>query len=341
MLHADRRADPDIRAVEERVPGLDPLRGGAKRGADALAGIARLARVRLRARLRVGRAERGDADAERRAGPDVRAGHEAVALLDLAGRERELGLDGRAAGVRSAMRTLRTPGGTLGGRGLPCLARGAAVGLRGAPRRPLRVLRGLVRPVGHTDLRARPDIVARHERVRGLDGTRDEVIRGFDRVARIVGLGDVRRLARWRRRRVRGRGGGGGGGRGRGTRRPRAAAEPRAVTRAVAADGVIGREIEALRNGEERVALAGQGVDGAIIEGRIGGPLECLVGEGEMAGGAGLIIGEMIVKVDRVLLISALRIARIEVPKDNGLSILLLDVVGDFVVDTTIRGAVG
>ena len=161
MLHADRRAGPDIRAVEERVPGLDPLRGGAKRGADALARVARLARVRLRARLRVRRAQRGDADAERRAGPDVRAGHKAVALLDLAGRERKLGLDRRAAGAGRGEHDRADT--AVGGRGLPCLARGAAVGLRGAPRGALGVLRGLVRAVGHADWRARPDVVASHE----------------------------------------------------------------------------------------------------------------------------------------------------------------------------------
>jgi hypothetical protein len=94
-MHTDRRAGPDVRTVEERVPRLDPLRARAKRSGDALTGVGGLARVRLRARLRVVGRQRRDADGERCAIPDVRAGHEVVQLLHLARGERELGLDGR------------------------------------------------------------------------------------------------------------------------------------------------------------------------------------------------------------------------------------------------------
>jgi hypothetical protein len=38
-------------------------------------------------------------------------------------------------------------------------------------------------------------------------------------------------------------------------------------------------------------------------------------------------------------LASTLRIARIEIPKDNGLSVLLLDVVGDILIEATVRRA--
>lgn len=149
----------------------------------------------------------------------------------------------------------------------------------------------------------------------------------LDRGAGVSGFGGVRRLAS----RCRGRGCTGG---------PRAAAVPRAVAGAISADGLIGREVGALGSGEEREGIVGKGVDGSIMDGSIGRPLESLVGEGEMAARVGLIIGEMIVKVDGALLISALRIPGIEIPKDKGLSMLLLDVGGDFVVDTPIRGAV-
>jgi hypothetical protein len=97
VFDADRRISPDIGAIEERVPRLDPLRGRAERSGDGGARVVGLAGVGLGARLRVGGGERGHADAERRAGPDVRAGHVAVQLLDLARGERELGLDGHAA----------------------------------------------------------------------------------------------------------------------------------------------------------------------------------------------------------------------------------------------------
>ena len=60
-----------------------------------------------------------------------------------------------------------------------------------------------------------------------------------------------------------------------------------------------------------------------------------------MGAGVGLIKSEIKVEVDRVLFRSSLRITRIEVPKDNRLSVLLLDVVGDFLVDITVRRTVG
>ena len=59
-----------------------------------------------------------------------------------------------------------------------------------------------------------------------------------------------------------------------------------------------------------------------------------------MGAGIGLIKSEIKVEVDRVLFRSSLRITRIEVPKDNRLSVLLLDVVGDFLVDITVRRTV-
>ena len=105
MLHADSGIGPDVRTVEERVPRLDPLRGRAKRGGDAPARIVELARVGLGARLGVGGAQRGDANAERRASPDVRAGDKGVQLLDLTRGKRKRGLDGRAGRARSTMRT--------------------------------------------------------------------------------------------------------------------------------------------------------------------------------------------------------------------------------------------
>jgi len=167
MFHADGGTDPDVRTVEERVPSLDPLRGRAKGGSDGLAVIVGLARVGLRASLWVGGAQRGDADAERRASPNVVAVDVVVKLLDLTRGKSELGLDGRAS-----------------------LTSGVAVGLRCASR-SLGILRSLVRTVGHTDWRARPDIVASNERISRLNSTRDQVIGVFDRVASIIGLGDV------------------------------------------------------------------------------------------------------------------------------------------------------
>ena len=62
--------------------------------------------------------------------------------------------------------------------------------------------------------------------------------------------------------------------------------------------------------------------------------------ECEMGAGVGLIKSEIKVEVDRVLFRSSLRITRIEVPKDNRLSVLLLDVVGNFLVDITVRRTV-
>ena len=100
MFYADRGIGPDVRTVEERVPRLDPLRGRAKGGSDDLTGIIELASVRLRASLWVGGAQRGDANVERRASPNVRAGDKAVELLDLTRGKSKLGLDGRAGRVR-------------------------------------------------------------------------------------------------------------------------------------------------------------------------------------------------------------------------------------------------
>jgi hypothetical protein len=93
-----------------------------------------------------------------------------------------------------------------------------------------------------------------------------------------------------------------------------------------------------LSNCQEGEAVVGKGVDGSIANGcGMSRKLEGLVRECEMGVGVGLINSEIKVEVDCVLLGSSLRITRIEVPKDNRLSVLLLDVVGDLLVDTTVR----
>jgi len=122
---------------------------------------------------------------------------------------------------------------------------------------------------------------------------------------------------------------------------PRAATIPGAVARAVTTDQVIGGKIGALSDCQEREASVGKGVDGSTIECSIGCPLESLVRQREMGAGVGLIKCEVKVEVDRALLVSALRITRIEIPKYNRFSMLLLDVVGNLLVDTTVRWTVG
>lgn len=78
MFNTDRGIGPDVRTGEERVPRLDPLRSRAKGGSDTLAGVIEFAGVGLCARLRVGGTQRGDADAEWRSGPNIRAGNVAI-----------------------------------------------------------------------------------------------------------------------------------------------------------------------------------------------------------------------------------------------------------------------
>ena len=99
MFYTDRGVGPDIGTGDERIPRLDPLCGRAKGSGDALAGVIGLAGVGLRARLRVGGPQRGDADIQRRACPDIRAGDVAVELLNLTRGKSKLGLDGRAGRV--------------------------------------------------------------------------------------------------------------------------------------------------------------------------------------------------------------------------------------------------
>ena len=59
---------------------------------------------------------------------------------------------------------------------------------------------------------------------------------------------------------------------------------------------------------EEREAPIGKGVDSSTVEGSVSRRLESLVRECEMGAGIGLIEGEIKVEVDRLLLVSALRI---------------------------------
>ena len=183
----------------------------------------------------------------------------------------------------------------------------------------------LIRTVGDADGSINPNVIAGEEGVSSVNGSRLEVELVLNSGASISGLGGIRRLAR---RRWWGLG------------RPRATTVPGAITCAVSTDGVICREIGTLSNCQEREAVVGKGVNGAIEECGICRRLLGLVRECEMGVGVGL-ISETKVEVDRVLLGSALRITRIEVPKDNRLSVLLLDVVGDLLVDTTVRRTVG
>lgn len=143
------------------------------------------------------------------------------------------------------------------------------------------ILRSFVGPIRHADRRVRPDIVAGEEGVGSENGSRLKVELVLDSGASVPSLGSVGRLAS----------------RCRGRRRPRAAAVPRTVAGAITADELIGRKISALGSCEKREAPVGKDVDGSIMEGSIGRPLESLMGEREMAAGIGL-IGEAIVEVD-------------------------------------------
>jgi hypothetical protein len=87
--------------------------------------------------------------------------------------------------------------------------------------------------------------------------------------------------------------------------------------------------------------LVDERVDGATVDGRFRGPLERLVREREMRAGVGLVVGETVVEVDRTLLSAVLGIAGIKIPENDRLSVLLLDVVGDVLVDTAVGWTVG
>jgi len=197
MSYADGGIGPDVRTSEERVPRLDPLRGRAKSGSDALAGVIGLAGIGLSARLWVGGTQRGDANVERRAGPNIRASDVAIKLLDLTRGKSKLGLDGRAGKAWSVTKSQDGRG-----KGLPCFTGGVAIGLGCASRG---TLWSLVWPVRYADRCARPDVIASKERIMRVDGTRNEVKGVFDGSASVAGLGDVGRLAGWGRSRSRAR----------------------------------------------------------------------------------------------------------------------------------------
>lgn len=186
-------------------------------------------------------------------------------------------------------------------------------------------LGGLIWTVGNTDGSINPDVIAGEEGVSIMNGSRLKIELILNRGAGISSLGGITRLAsrRWWS-----------------LGRPRATTEPGAIAVAVTTDDVICGAIGALSNREEREAPVCKGVDSSIVEGSSSSPLESLVREREMGVGVGL-IGEIRVERDRVLLVSACRITRIEVPKDDRLSVLLLDIVGDRLVDTTVGRTVG
>ena len=209
------------------------------------------------------------------------------------------------------------------GRGRGC-GRGCSRG-RGRGRGATR-WRRLIGTVGNANGCTNPDVIAGEEGVSSVNSSRLKIELVLNRGTRISGLGGIRRLAG---RRLWGLG------------RPRATTVPGAVARAVTTDDVICGKIGTLSNCQEREALVGKGIDGSIVESGISRRLEGLVRECEMGAGVGLIKSEIKVEVDRVLFRSSLRITRIEVPKDNRLSVLLLDVVGDLLVYTTVRRTVG
>ena len=97
MSNAQGRREPNVGAVDRRVPRLDPRSSDAVRRGDRL--TRRLARRDdvVGARLRVRRGERGHADGHIRVRRDVRAVDPGVRRGDGALLQRELGLDRSAA----------------------------------------------------------------------------------------------------------------------------------------------------------------------------------------------------------------------------------------------------
>jgi len=322
------RSGPNIRAGDVAIELLDLTRGKSKLGLDGRAcftssvtiGLVCASRATLRSVVRPVRY------ADRSARPDVIASQERIPRLDGTANEIKIVFNGSASvvGLGDVGRLAGWGWSRSRGRGWACgracgWARGwACGGARGGARSATR----LIRTVGDADGSINPDIIAGEEGVSSVNGSRVKVELVLNRGASITGLGGISRLAG---RRLWGLG------------RPRATTEPGAIACAVTTDGVICGKIGALSNCQEREAPVGKGVDGSVVECSISGRLEGLVRECEMGAGVGLIESEIEVEVNRILFSSSLRITRIEVPKDNRLSVLLLNVVGDLLVDTTVR----
>jgi hypothetical protein len=127
MSNTQIRPFPNIGAVDPRIPSLDPPSADSIRSTDCSA-RRRISRGRvLRALLWVGRGERGNADGQIRALPNVRAADPGARSVNGPRLEGELGLD-RGAAIHALVLS-----GTLhwSGQGnAPSLSSQALVGLR-------------------------------------------------------------------------------------------------------------------------------------------------------------------------------------------------------------------
>ena len=339
----ERRSGPNIRAGDVAIELLDLTRGKRKLGLDGRAGKAWSVRRRLQegqwkvesdlpcfasgVAIGLGCASRGTLRglvgpvgyADWCARPDVITSQERILRLDGTINEVKIVFNGTASLVGLG------DVGRLAGWGWSRRARRRTCGrTRGRTRGASRLGR-LIRAVGNTDGSINPDVIAGEEGVSSKNGSRLKIELILNRGAGVSGLGGITRLAsrRWWS-----------------LGRPRATTEPGAIAVAVTTDDVICGKIGAFSNCEEREAPGCKGVDSSIVERSSSSPVESLVREREMGVGVGL-IGEIRVELDRVLLVSACRITRIEVPKDDRLSMLLLDIVGDRLIDTTVRRTVG
>ena len=329
-------------------------------------GVSGYALVALRHARRLGAAVRalvraiGDTDGRVR--PDIRARQELVGGQDRAVLEVELGLDAAAGVPRRG--------------GVRLLARGRGRG-RGCRRRRRRRRRA-VRPVGDAERRPGPDVVAGHEWVGEFQGARDEVVLGLDLRAVVPCGAFVRFLARWggsgrwgsgrwsgrrsgcrggcwssrrssRRSRSRsGRRGGRSSSSSSATRTsgrsvgrcalPRTVARPTSVPHAILADLLIRGRIEAVGDGEELDPSLVQRRHGVVLR-RLDRILPDLVREREVLR-AGALGRERVVEIDGPLLVRAgPGVARVQVPEDDRLAVLGLDVRRARLVDFAERGA--
>ena len=306
----DRRVRPDVRARQERVGGLDRAVLEVELGLDAAAGIPRRGRVRLLARRGGGRGRRrarrrvvrAAGDAERRPRPDVVAGDECVGEFQGARDEVVLGLDLRAV----------VPCGAV----VRFLARWGGSGGCGSGRWSSR--------------RSSCWSSCRSSCWSGCRGGCRGGRRGGRRSGRSSSSG--------------GGGGGGGATRTSGPRsgarcaRPRTIARPTGVPHAILADLLIWGHIETIGDGEEVDPSLVQRSHGVVLR-RLDRVLPDLVREREVLR-RGALGRELVVEIDRPLLVRAgPGVARVQVPDDDRLAVLGLDVRRARLVDCAVRGA--